>query len=374
MLISLAAVADPDRALEAFARLLDEIPAEDLALHPTALRLAGALDARRSLLDPPGDLGDRWHAVATVNAFENGHLVDRAAGIVAQLRDAGVEPLAIKGLAVVPYYGSLRDRSIGDLDMVVPAEQLDVALSTLAAAGFPCPTIPAVQRIGRHGAGMRSDDRVSFDLHWRLGRKQPITQRTLMHPGRDLWARGRDARSTGLDVPGLTVPSTADLLCIIVLHDLRLSASPSGHRAADVHRLISAGDRIDWDVVERTSASFGHRHRTSTWLRELAASFGTEVPTSILRPGRMDRRERLSEWGERFARERDPNPSTTRMVLGWTAAVSAWDLRTAPRYAIGRLASSWDLASTSEVLREAVRHRRVAAGAIPPRPHRTSGD
>lgn len=90
------------------------------------------------------------------------------------LLGAGIRPVALKGVDVMHrLYLSFDERSIDDVDLLVPRDQRDLAIATLERAGFTGPNAPERTHWFRSSFELPMVSPgpfgVAFDLHWSLG-------------------------------------------------------------------------------------------------------------------------------------------------------------------------------------------------------------
>jgi hypothetical protein len=125
-----------------------------------------------------GLLGDRvLHGLASARAktrLDNLLLLQRFDAALDLLLAAGVRPVALKGVDVLNrLYGSFDERSLYDVDLLVPAGQRDHALAALERAGFTGPAGPERTHWLRSSFEMPLTSPgpvgVAFEIHWSLG-------------------------------------------------------------------------------------------------------------------------------------------------------------------------------------------------------------
>jgi hypothetical protein len=87
---------------------------------------------------------------------------------------AGIRPVALKGVDVLHrLYRSFDERSLDDVDLLVPRDQRDVAIATLERAGFAGPDEPERTHWFRSSFELPLTSPgpvgVAFEIHWSLG-------------------------------------------------------------------------------------------------------------------------------------------------------------------------------------------------------------
>jgi hypothetical protein len=161
-----------------------------------ALQGARALDAERFLaLCKAADVAPTVHAALVASGkaavfgdrvlaglaaaraktrLDNLLLLQRCDLALDLLLGAGIRPVALKGVDVLNrLYGSFDERSLDDVDLLVPVHQRDLALSTLERAGFIGPAEPERTHWLRSSFEMPLTSPgpvgVAFEIHWSLG-------------------------------------------------------------------------------------------------------------------------------------------------------------------------------------------------------------
>jgi len=98
--------------------------------------------------------------------------------LLAHWIEQGMTPVVIKGLAVQNQIARPLNRTMSDIDVWLPYEQIDAAIDSLYAAGFEMDASirmryeqnPERYRLLRHAVPFHHTKLdVEFDLHWRLG-------------------------------------------------------------------------------------------------------------------------------------------------------------------------------------------------------------
>lgn len=128
--------------------------------------------------DGRGDLvgAQALSRLATLRAkvrVDNMLLLARAEQCLDILRDAGVNPVALKGLDLLHrVYGRFDERTLDDVDLLVRPDELQPAIEALGAAGWETPS--EEQRVhyirSSHHLPMHSPGPVpvEFEIHWNL--------------------------------------------------------------------------------------------------------------------------------------------------------------------------------------------------------------
>jgi hypothetical protein len=92
------------------------------------------------------------------------------------LLSEGIRPVALKGVDVLHrLYRSFDERSLDDVDLLVPRDQRDLAIATLERSGFSGPTEPERAHWFRRSFELPlispGPVGVAFEIHWSLGQE-----------------------------------------------------------------------------------------------------------------------------------------------------------------------------------------------------------
>lgn len=249
---------NPNSSLETLAALLNGLGSErghwdgvveEANRHLVAPALFASLRDRELLGSIPPDVQDYLHFLHGLNAERNRRLTHQTVETLAALNGAGIEPLLIKGsalLMIIPE-SRLGVRMISDLDLVVRADQVERSVEQLADIGYQ----PLPDNAGPHAHGKfyRPSDVGSLDLH-------------LRPPGpAHLFAEHRSIPSSTHEVHGvrMKLPTPAEWMTQLIVHDMiqdrRLRTGDVNlRRLLDCRELLNLGHFIDWSIVrERLS-------------------------------------------------------------------------------------------------------------------------
>lgn len=184
-----------DRHATAAARLLAE-----RALWPMAVALSGKWRMTASLRERLGKLHDalgagapdaasdaRMREMTIIVAAQTALVVKRSREALGVLADAGVDAVAIKGVALIAsLYGGGSLRMVGDLDVVVREDAYPAALAALDSAGYVDEN-PALERhLSDIALSLRVNnvarnlvrDGFEVDVHWQFGARPLAAFRT----------------------------------------------------------------------------------------------------------------------------------------------------------------------------------------------------
>ena len=277
--------------------------------HNVAGHLARALRAREITL--PEAEARRVQDFNTSTVLQTAVLRRELGTIVAPLEQAcGVVPLVIKGPAVGErFYPDWRLRTSADLDLLVPAAQLERACQALEALGYERLVEFRPGYAERHGHDVHLRRRlgerwwVHVELHWRVG-DDPASA-AISHE-----RLHREAEMLEIDGAAILAPAPHAHLTLLAVHLL----SDRAKRLAWVN---------DLRLVARSL-------EPAQWERAFADADGWGLLWPLHRA--LDYVERHLGW----KRER-PRPAGPPLRFGPLRAVEELDLRASPH--VGRLAA-----------------------------------
>lgn len=164
--------------------------------------------------DPPA-----WLRRAYLQSLGAGNdLMVATAGAVRRLAEAGIQTLALKGIALAAlHYRDPGARPMGDADLAVPADSADEALRVLAAHGWrggERGRSPA-----QHALPLKDARGHRLDLHWHACYEARFPEADAAW-----WAR-----AVPCEIAGATTlaPAASDQVLLSVVHGLRWSSVPS---------------------------------------------------------------------------------------------------------------------------------------------------
>lgn len=223
-------LADDPRATVAAHRLTE------CNLWPTAVALSGqwrmtpAVRERLNRLggcEPDPASSARLREMTVAAAARSAFAVSRSREALALLADAGIEAVAIKGVALIAsLYGQRCVRMVSDLDVAVREGAYPATRNVLERAGYVDPYIP----LDRHLADIALSphlhnvarnlvrDDFEVDVHWQFGFKPPDALRTDR-----VIERSQHALLAGTPI---RVAAPADAMAIAAHHSLRGYFSP----------------------------------------------------------------------------------------------------------------------------------------------------
>lgn len=248
------------RALESWPALLDE--AEDHGMEP--LLRAHLAEAAVALPKHVADrLSLRWMQQAHACTVRT----NVVAGVVDVLREAGIEPLILKGAALAHLvYPDPVLRPMRDVDLLVPRVDLAPALERLAACGFSAggPPLPADHH---HAPAMSTTVEgvtITIELHHGLFQPTPFLRQVAYE---DVLAR---AQSFTWQERRVMTLSREDMLWHVYAHAFAINVTRPAIRLISVADLTILTERwheaIDWD---RMSAAYPRAVRALPLLHHL---------------------------------------------------------------------------------------------------------
>lgn len=143
-----------------------EPPGElDWAAVDRELQLQGVLtlcgDVIAELDGLPGELQKKWNYMLVRQIKRYYEIMDRQSELVSLLREAGIEPVILKGTATAAHYPKPEYRCMGDVDLMVRPAQYEDALRLMLENGY--------QPLHQHGVNDRHVGMlkagVCFELH-----------------------------------------------------------------------------------------------------------------------------------------------------------------------------------------------------------------
>jgi hypothetical protein len=198
---------------------------------------------------------------------DNLHLLTLAEGVLDALLEAGIVPLALKGLDQIHRFGiEFGARAMVDMDLLVRPDQLQQAILALQQAGW---ATTGGQRhshwLPYHMAMMSAGPvRVFLELHWNL--VQPGRYR--MQP-EQLFERAVQLEVCGRNVLGL---EAHDHAAYLLLHHISHYLERRLKGALDL-KMIVERQEVDWALVAHRLTDWGGLAAGAMSLRHMAKLF-----------------------------------------------------------------------------------------------------
>lgn len=169
------------------------------------------------------------------------------------LEAAGVESMVFKGVALLDVYPNTATRTMHDVDLLVPGERLDQALSVLQRTGwqpFHRIRFSSVRHVARHlpGWNFKNARGQSIDLHWR-----PLHGFALRE-GADarLWAGRRPCEVAGIR---FCRPAPAHHVALLLGHGLRFRSGAMLQSLVDTAMALRSTE-VDVEALRAVSNEY----------------------------------------------------------------------------------------------------------------------
>jgi hypothetical protein len=232
--------------------------------------LADAVLSSGDRVDVPADvaalLGDVRERARRRNALLRIQFLEA----LPKLNSAGVEPIPMRGLALLLDSEAEEARLLSDIDLLIPAERAHDCLRALAELGYQLvkgdPDGPLPLVLGR------SSDVGTIDLHIML---QPLYMQLDYH------RTAPDCRPAQLDAGRLLRPSPTCQMMFIVVHDQLHDADYwrgliDVRHLVDMARLVAEG--VDWDRLEAFFPAGSPRNALDVQLRSARKLLNLPIP------------------------------------------------------------------------------------------------
>ncbi len=206
--------------------------------------------------------------------------------LVVGLRASGVEPVVLKGAAVMDVlFDEPAERDLDDLDVLVHPDDVERAIYALGELGYrEDPRLPSADVYRRHHfhLPLRGRGRPLVEVHWALSRAFLPFQ---LDPERVYASAIVAARPAGL---GMRVPRPEHLILHLVLQNLQESFSRLG-RLVDIDRIAASCPGLDWDLLTRDARDGGIGPAASLSLQMAKRVLGSPIPDAVIRDLRPSR-------------------------------------------------------------------------------------
>jgi hypothetical protein len=220
------------------------------------------------------------------NAVRSYLMGEELVRIAAALATGGTPVALLKGAATGrTVYGSPAARLVNDLDLLIPADNVEEARAAVALLGYDAHGPPGSGRFGRWQRRYRCELQMVcadparrgllVELHWSLVELPYYVERI---PMREVWATTRPAER----LPGAVLPDPATLLLHSCAHvALHHSRALRLIWLVDVDRLARSA-ALDWDALTERSARWGLGLAVDATLRATAAWLDTPLPADAM--------------------------------------------------------------------------------------------
>jgi len=216
------------------------------------------------------------------NASHNLRLCNELKHIVEALRVDDVPIIVLKGLHLATeVYDNIALREMGDLDLLVPKNNLQRAADTLTALGYePLKpySIDVDVAVLHHLTPFVKPNGSKIEIHWTITR--PNQHYTIAVD--ELWERAVPIQIVGIDVWGLCPEDLLLHLCVHTSyqHQFAFGLRPS----CDIAQVIEHyGEALDWGIVRQRAETWGWGRGVYLALYLAKELVGANVPGEVLR-------------------------------------------------------------------------------------------
>jgi hypothetical protein len=189
---------------------------------------------------------------------------------------AGIRPVALKGVDVLHrLYRSFDERSLDDVDLLVPGDRRDLAIATLEAAGFTGPAEPERTHWFRSSFELPLTSPgpvgVAFEIHWNLGQEMRYR----------IDAAGLLARAVTLDIGGRSVLrlDEHDAVAHLLLHHVQHYFDRRLKWVIEIG-LLARAPGFSWPRVALRLAEWGGRGAAGLALAHVRKLFPELLPAA----------------------------------------------------------------------------------------------
>lgn len=241
----------------------------------------------------PAAAWQRMQQAAAQVAFNGMLHVRRLAEVMGALRSAGIEPVALKGVALADLlYDDPALRPSTDLDVLIRPEELAGALAALSRLGAQTPSQAEIDFQRRYSYDLGcllppvAGKATLLELHWQLA------PRGLFNLNLERWRQR--AETFSLEAGSVLRFAPEEQLLHLALH-MRKHRYVGLRWLADVGELVRRFDGLDWRYVEESARSAGLQTLLFTTLTLTGNLLGAPAP---------------EEWLQRLA----PTPVRRRLL------------------------------------------------------------
>jgi hypothetical protein len=222
----------------------------------------------------------------------HGMLAERElAEVLEALAAADVPVLIVKGPALGAFYPHETLRPYGDLDLLVPKEQLDRAQEALHGLGYGgTPANDWIMERHPHLPHLVSDDKqLTVELHWRLDNPGATEGLSV----EDLWARAVPWSVQGQPALRLDPVDAGLYLCshALLRHRGNLGLRP----LCDLTQVTRQWTQQQWESLAQRAKAYGLEHVVYLMLSLMEEVLGSNVPQAVKAAVRPPGPKRLPE-------------------------------------------------------------------------------
>ena len=210
--------------------------------------------------------------------------------LLSLLERKGLIPVVLKGGALrETIYDQPAERSLGDLDLLFPDDQVESSIATLQANGYSLPSDEVREAYRQHHFHFLLTHPVGFavEVHWALSR-----------PNEDFHLDSRAFLARAVERPRvsgplLRVPSAEDMILHMASQNVE-DAFARLRRVVDVDRIIASTPHLDWNYLRQAAQHGEVQILTAVALRLAHLLLGTPVPRGFVESLGVSRLTRLN--------------------------------------------------------------------------------
>jgi len=248
---------------------------------------------------------NRIKGIARYHWVKNQLVIHQVPGLLAQLHDAGIRTMLLKGLALIErYYKDPSLRPMNDIDLLVPYDDAWRAAEVMVASGWR-PMYPADLDVLKNPSGRRvrngmcfvNDKKIECDLHWAV-----LHDSTWRGADDAFWEKAEPVMFAG--IPTFFLNPTHQFLHTC-LHGGRFNEFHPMRWIGDaVYILRRDAEKIDWDDFIRQSRRHHMLLVARSALQLLAKEFRTSIPVRVLETMNNQKSSRIEKIRYRLITER----------------------------------------------------------------------
>ena len=227
----------------------------------------------------PAQVRAQLHNLSKINALRNTLMTEELVRVLTLLGNAGISTIPLKGVALAEsLYGDISSRVCGDIDILVPRQQVCQAFRLLPAEGFE----GYEQKLQLADLNLILDSNIEYsfvsrrqgftilhelhwDIAWRWQRNGMVTD--------DLWAEAQPKTYWGAEGYGL---SPEGELLYLAVHACRHQWQGLKW-LVDIHE-ICFSSRIDWEKAREKAKRLGLEQVLLLTFSACHALLGTPIP------------------------------------------------------------------------------------------------
>jgi len=204
----------------------------------------------------------------------NQYIFARAAGVIRILESAGIATLVLKGGALtLGYYHSHGLRHAADVDVLVPLDKREQALTLLTDAGWALPDGFARSRLPLIQAIALLKDESPVDLHWHV---LPETVGSALD--HRFWEAAIPLTIAGVQTRTL---NPTDQLVHMLAHGAVWHEAPPARWVADALWILRSGAALDWERFIELAAALTLNLTLAHMLIYLTTEFDAVLPPGV---------------------------------------------------------------------------------------------